>query len=141
MITVRALAAAADIRHAFFTREGGVSEGPFASLNCGFGSGDVPERVAQNRAIATARLGLAAAPLVAVRQRHSAAAIAVEEPWRREEAPLADGLVTHIPGIALGILTAACAPVLFADIRARVVGAAHAGWRGALGGIVEATIS
>ncbi|HZU89149.1 MAG TPA: peptidoglycan editing factor PgeF [Stellaceae bacterium] len=131
----------AGIRHAFFTREGGVSEGPFAALNCGFGSGDAPERVAQNRAIATARLGLAADRLATVRQWHSAVVVTVAEPWRREAAPPADGLVTRIPGLALGVLTADCAPVLFADMRARIIGAAHAGWRGALGGVVEATIA
>lgn len=141
MIVLPALAADAGIRHAFFTREGGVSEGPFAALNCGFGSGDRPERVARNRAIAAARLGLAGDRLVGVRQWHSAAAVIVTRPWRPEEAPAADGLVTRTPGLALGILTADCAPVLLCDPRARVIGAAHAGWRGALGGILEATIA
>jgi YfiH family protein len=146
MITLDALAANAGIRHAFFTRAGGVSEDAFAALNCGFGSGDAPEKVARNRALAAARLGLAADRLVSARQCHGAAALVVERPWRGkerrcEEAPRADGLVTRIPGIALGILTADCAPVLFADAEARVIGAAHAGWRGALGGIIEATIA
>jgi YfiH family protein len=141
MITLDALAEDAGSRHAFFTRAGGVSEGPFAALNCGFGSGDVPEKVARNRALATSRLGLAADRLVTAQQWHSAVAVVVERPWRREEAPRADGLVTRLPGIALGILTADCAPVLLDDADARVIGAAHAGWRGALGGIVEATIA
>jgi YfiH family protein len=141
MITLPALAEDAGIRHGFFTRTGGVSEGAFASLNCGHGSGDVPEKVARNRAIAAARLGLDAARLVGAYQVHSAVALIVERPWPHAEAPRADGLVTRTPGLALGILTADCAPVLFADTRARVVGAAHAGWRGALGGIIEATIA
>ena len=141
MITLAALAEDAAIGHAFFTREGGVSEDAFAALNCGFGSGDLPEKVARNRAIATARLGLAADRLATAYQCHSAAVVVVERPWRHEDAPRVDGLVTRVPGIALGILTADCAPVLFADPRAGVIGAAHAGWRGALGGVIEATVA
>lgn len=135
------LGAHAGIRHAFFTREGGVSEGLFGSLNCGFGSGDAPQRVAANREIAMARLGLPADRLVTVRQIHSAKVVTVERPWRREESPCADGLVTAVPGIALGVLAADCAPILFYDPVARVIGAAHGGWRGALGGVVGATIA
>lgn len=141
MITLPALAEDAAIRHAFFTRQGGVSEAAFAALNCGFGSGDRPERVGQNRAIAADRLGLSADCLVSAYQCHSAAVAVIERPWRPEEAPRADGLVTRVPGLALGILTADCAPVLLAAARARVIGAAHAGWRGALGGVIEATIA
>jgi YfiH family protein len=129
------------VRHAFFTRRGGVSEDHFSSLNCGFGSGDRLEHVARNRAIAMEKLGLPDAPLVTCHQIHSAAAILVEEPWPPAEAPRADGLVTRMRGVALGVLAADCAPVLFADPEAGVVGAAHAGWRGALGGILEATIA
>ncbi|HJU18179.1 MAG TPA: peptidoglycan editing factor PgeF [Stellaceae bacterium] len=138
MITLAALDSAP---HAFFTRRGGVSEAVFASLNCGFGSGDSAERVARNRAIAAARLGLAAARLVTVRQCHSADAVRVEHPWHYEDSPRGDALVTCVPGLALGILTADCAPVLLHDPHAGVIGAAHAGWRGALGGVIEATIA
>jgi len=141
VITSDVLGTDAGIRHAFFTREGGVSEGPFGSLNCGFGSGDAPQRVAANREIAMARLGLRADRLVTVRQIHSARVVTVKRPWRREESPLADGLVTAVPGIALGVLAADCAPILFHDPVARVIGAAHGGWRGALNGVVDATIS
>jgi polyphenol oxidase len=140
-ITLSALRADAGIRRAFFTRQGGVSEGLFSSLNCGFGSGDSAERVARNREIAMDRLGLPAARLVTARQIHSATVVTVEQPWRREESPRADGLVTALPGIALGVLAADCAPILFHDPVARVIGAAHGGWRGALGGIVEATVA
>jgi len=141
MISVDALDAHVGIRHGFFTRAGGVSEGLFGSLNCGFGSGDVPERVARNRAIATEALGLAADRLWTCRQVHSAAIVTVDRPWRRAEAPAADGMVSRVPGVALAVLTADCAPVLFHDPVARVIGAAHAGWRGALRGVVEATIA
>ena len=129
------------VHHAFFTRRGGVSEGHFASLNCGFGSGDRAEHVARNRAIVIERLGLEDERLVTCYQVHGAEAVVVERPWRPAEAPRADGLVTRVPGLALGILAADCAPVLFADPVAGIVGAAHAGWRGARAGIVEATIA
>jgi YfiH family protein len=129
------------VRHAFFTREGGVSGGVFASLNCGFGSADDPENVARNRAIAMDRLGLAADRLVTCYQVHSATVLAVEVPWRREDSPRADGMATTRRGIALGVLAADCAPVLFADPTAGVIGAAHGGWRGALGGVMEATVA
>jgi YfiH family protein len=140
MLTLDVLDSAA-IRHGFFTREGGVSEGMFASLNCGFGSGDDPERVARNRAIAMERLELAEDRLVTCYQIHSARVLKVEVPWRREDSPRADGMVTKEPGIALGVLAADCAPILFADAQARVVGAAHGGWRGTLDGVAEATVA
>jgi polyphenol oxidase len=140
MITLGEIADAG-VRHAFFTRDGGVSEGCFASLNCGFGSGDAADNVARNRAAAMLRLGLPEDRLVTCRQTHSAEIVTVERVWRREAAPRADGLVTRIPGIALGVLAADCAPVLLFDPDSRVVGAAHAGWRGALGGVLEATVS
>jgi YfiH family protein len=139
VITSGALGTDPGIRHAFFTRQGGVSEGLFGSLNCGFGSGDEPQRVAANRAIAMARLGQTSDRLVTVRQIHSARVVVVERPWRREESPTADGLVTAVPRIALGVLAADCAPILFYDPVARVIAAAHGGWRGALGGVVDAT--
>ncbi len=128
------------IRHAFFTREGGASGGLFESLNCGFGSGDAVETVARNRAIAMERLGFSPDCLVTCYQTHSTTVVNVEQHWPRDAAPRADGLVTRGSGIALGILTADCVPILFVDAVARVIGAAHGGWRGALGGIVEATL-
>jgi purine-nucleoside/S-methyl-5'-thioadenosine phosphorylase / adenosine deaminase len=134
------LLGAPGIRHGFFTRDGGVSDGLFASLNCGFGSGDAAERVAENRARAAARLDVQADRLVTCYQIHSADVIAVGAPWRREASPRADGMVTTAPGIALGVLAADCAPVLLADAAARVIGACHAGWRGALTGVVESTV-
>jgi YfiH family protein len=134
------LLAAPGIRHGFFSREGGVSEGLFASLNCGYGSGDDVKRVAENRARAAARLTVAPERLVTCYQIHSAEVVAVETPWPREAAPRADGMVTTAPGLALGVLAADCAPVLLADPSAGVIGACHAGWRGALAGILESTV-
>jgi polyphenol oxidase len=139
VITLSALDADG-IRHGFFTREGGVSDGLFASLNCGFGSSDDAEKVAENRARAMAAIGLAKDRLATCYQIHSPDVVVVGAPWRREDHPRADGMVTKRPGVALGILTADCAPVLFADPAARIVGAAHAGWRGALTGVLEATV-
>lgn len=141
MMTSAAVAAETGIVHGFFTREGGVSEGVYASLNCGLGSDDDPERVRVNRARATKRLGLRPEALATAYQIHSASVGVVDPSWRPDVRPRLDGLVTRTPGIALGILTADCAPVLFADPAAGVVGAAHAGWRGALGGILEATVA
>ena len=141
MITLGPLNALEGVRHAFFTREGGVSEGLFASLNCGLGSGDAPEKVAINRERAMAHLDLAAGALVTCYQIHSPSVIEVEQAWTREDAPKADAMVTAIPRLALGILTADCPPVLFADGGARVIGAAHAGWRGTLSGVLEATVA
>ncbi len=129
------------VRHAFFTREGGVSEGIYASLNCGLGSGDDPARVAENRRRAMGRLGLGPGSLSTLYQVHSAEVVTVDAPFGPGAAPRADAQVTARPGVALGILTADCAPVLFADAEAGVVGAAHAGWRGALAGIVDATVA
>lgn len=141
MITLPVLAGQPGIRHGFFTRRGGVSDGVFRSLNCGFGSGDAEERVVANRAIAMRRFGLPADRLATCRQVHSALAIAAVHPWRRGEAPSADGLVTRVPGLAVGVLAADCAPILLCDPVGGVVGAAHAGWRGALAGIAEATVA
>jgi YfiH family protein len=140
MITLHRLDHAPGIRHAFFTRQGGVSGGFFESLNCGFGSGDASEAVTRNRAIATERLGFSPDRLVTCYQVHSTTVVTVERPWPHNAAPRADGLVASVPGIALGILTADCAPILFADVVANVIGAAHGGWRGALGGIIEAIL-
>jgi YfiH family protein len=140
MITLDVLDDCAGVRHGFFTREGGVSDGLFASLNCGYGSGDDPAKIARNRAIAADRLSLAEDRLITCHQIHSATVLTVTEPWRCEDAPRADGMVTDRPDIALGVLAADCAPVLFADPEAGVIGAAHGGWKGALGGVMEATV-
>jgi YfiH family protein len=128
------------IRHAFFTREGGVSTGLYASLNGGLGSSDDQARVRENRRRMTERLGLPPEALVSLYQLHSAAVLTVERPWGSDR-PKADAMVTKVPGVALGISTADCGPVLFADAGAQVIGAAHAGWRGALSGIIEATVA
>ncbi|MEA2779714.1 MAG: purine-nucleoside/S-methyl-5-thioadenosine phosphorylase / adenosine deaminase [Rhodospirillaceae bacterium] len=141
MIIAHALAQSPRIRHGFFGRTGGVSEGIYASLNCGFGSGDDPDRVAENRARAARHAAVDPASLVTVYQTHSPQVCLVERPWQRDAAPKVDAMVTTRPGIALGILTADCAPVLFADAEAGVVGAAHAGWRGAFDGVIEATVT
>lgn len=134
------LSAHAGMRHAFFTRVGGVSEGLYASLNGGLGSQDAPERVAENRARMCARLGLPPDRLVSLYQVHSAEVVTVEAPFA-EERPKADAMVTRVPGLALGIATADCGPILFADPENGVVGAAHAGWKGALTGVIGATVS
>lgn len=128
------------IRHGFFGRTGGVSEGLYRSLNCGYGSGDDPEAVRENRARATANCGLSSATLCTAYQVHSAEALAVTAPWAREDAPRVDAMVTATSGLALAILTADCVPVLMADREAGVIGAAHAGWRGALSGVLEAAV-
>lgn len=141
MLKARALAALPGIRHGFFTREGGISEGPFASLNCGFGSNDEAGHVAENRRRATMRLGLTGDALCTAYQCHSNRCVTVASPWQRDDAPRADAMVTDRRGIALGILTADCAPVIFADARAGIIGAAHAGWRGALDGVLDATVA
>ena len=139
-ITLGALDRDPSIRHAFFTRRGGVSGGPFASLNCGFGSRDNPVDVERNRTIAAAQLDLVPDRLLNCHQIHGTDIVTVERPWPRTANPRADGMVTVVPGIALGVLAADCAPVLFADPEAGVVGAAHGGWRGALAGVAEATV-
>jgi len=128
------------LRHGFFTRAGGVSTGRYAGLNCGLGSDDDDSAVAENRARAAAALGVAPAALCTAWQVHSADAFVLDAPFPIGNRPKVDALVTRTPGIALGILTADCAPVLFADAGARVIAAAHAGWRGALDGVLEATI-
>jgi YfiH family protein len=129
------------LTHAFFTRQGGVSAGLFAGLNVGLGSSDDPAHVSENRRRAAAALGLPESALVTAYQVHSADVAVVEAPWAAGQGPKVDGLVTATPGLALGILTADCAPVLLADARAGVIGAAHAGWRGAVGGVLDATLA
>ena len=125
-------------RHGFFTRKGGASSGVFASLNCGFGSTDQTDMVAINRTRVAEKLGVSPNSLVTVHQYHSAEVATVEAPLT--ETIKADAMVTATPGLALGIMTADCQPVLFADTHAGVIGGAHAGWKGALGGVLEATI-
>jgi len=139
-LTLGALSGLKGIRHGFFTRVGGVSTGIYASLNVGFGSDDSPDAVRENRARAMRALGLAPDRLVTVHQVHSADVAVVDEPWPHAQAPKADALATRRRGIALGILTADCVPVLFADAEAGVIAAAHAGWKGALGGILDNTV-
>jgi YfiH family protein len=125
-------------RHGFFTRKGGASSGIFAGLNCGFGSTDQSEVVAINRARVADAMGVAEGALITVHQTHSAIALPITGPLTSR--PEADAMVTATQGVALGILTADCQPVLFADARAGVIGAAHAGWKGAKDGILEATL-
>ncbi|SMF46323.1 conserved hypothetical protein [Tistlia consotensis] len=141
MLTTGPLNDLPGIRHAFFTRQGGVSEGIYSSLNCGFGSQDDDAAVAVNRERAMEKIELEGRRLVTVYQHHSADVVRVERPWARGDNPKADALVTKAPGIALGILTADCAPVLLADPEARVIGAAHAGWKGAIGGVLDNTVA
>ncbi|WP_374306015.1 peptidoglycan editing factor PgeF [Methylocella sp.] len=126
------------IAHAFFTREGGVSDGVYASLNGGVGSRDAPEAVAENRLRMAAALGVAPDALLIPYQTHSPDAVIVTGPFA--ERPRCDALVTATPGLAVGVTGADCGMILFAEPQARVVGAAHAGWRGALGGVLEATL-
>jgi YfiH family protein len=128
------------IAHAFFGRRGGVSEGVYASLNCGPGSNDVRDRVMENRRRAMATL-TSDTDLVTLYQVHGADVVTVTEPWPIPRNPKADGLVTNRPGITLGILTADCAPILFTDPEAHVIGAAHAGWGGAIAGVTDSVIA
>jgi YfiH family protein len=128
------------VAHGFLGRRGGVSTGATAGLNVGLGSADDPAAVAENRRLA-AEAVLPGGRLVTAFQVHSAEVVTVSEPWEDDARPHADALVTDRPGLLLGILTADCAPVLFADAQAGVVGAAHAGWKGAIGGVTDATIT
>lgn len=131
----------AGVRHGFFTREGGVSSGLYTSLNCGFGSEDDKVAVAENRARVAAHLGAPKPHVLTPYQVHSAEAVIVDKAQAMEDLPRADALVTREPGLTIGVLSADCAPVLFADPDKRIVGAAHAGWRGAVSGILEATLA
>jgi YfiH family protein len=140
-IEARALAGLAGIRHAFFTRDGGVSPGIYASLNAGVGSNDDPQNVAANRARMAASLGVAPEQFLTCYQIHSPDVVVADTPWSGDARPRADAIVTCRPGLAIGISTADCGPVLFADPEAHIVGAAHAGWRGALAGVTDATIA
>ncbi|WP_309083225.1 peptidoglycan editing factor PgeF [Chelativorans sp.] len=132
---------ASGIKHGFFTRRGGVSAGIFESLNVGLGSSDLPDAVRENRRRVAASMDVPVEHLVTVHQCHSPDVVVVDGPIPQDARPNADAIVTRQPGLALGVLAADCGPVLFADPEARVIGAAHAGWKGALTGVVENTIS
>ena len=139
-LSASSLSAVDGVSHGFFTRQGGVSGGVYASLNCGPGSRDDAANVTENRARVAELLGAEPSRLITVFQKHSADAMVADRPWKDGKMPEADAIVTAKPGLAIGILTADCAPVLLCDGEARVIGAAHAGWRGALSGIIEATV-
>jgi hypothetical protein len=128
------------IRHAFFTRAGGVSDGLYASLNGGVGSRDAADKVAENRARMAAALGVEPHRFLTAYQIHSPNVVVAEAAWTGETRPRADAIVTRMRSLAIGVTTADCGPILFADPQAGVIGAAHAGWRGALTGVVEATV-
>jgi hypothetical protein len=131
----------AGFAHGFFTREGGVSQGIYASLNGGLGSDDDLAHVTENRTRMAETLGVEPSNLLSLYQIHSPDVVTVTTPWPVADRPKADGMVTKIAGIALGIGTADCGPVLFIDPHARVIGACHAGWKGALGGVIESTLN
>lgn len=141
MLQAASLGTLAGIRHGFFDRSGGVSRGIYASLNGGLGSDDAPANVAENRARMAQALGVGPERLVTPYQIHSPDVATVDAPWNPEQRPRADALVTRTPKLALGVSTADCGPLLFADTEARVIGAAHAGWRGAFTGVIEATVA
>jgi YfiH family protein len=141
LLAAENLSRTSNIAHGFFTCEGGVSNGIYASLNCGPGSNDSRGAVLENRRIALSALAHQKdTKLVTLYQIHSADAVCVDVPWSIDNPPRADAMATRAPAIALGILTADCAPVLLADAEAGVIGAAHAGWRGALAGVIESVI-
>lgn len=140
MISLGILGDLDGINHGFLTRHGGVSEGVYASLNCGIGSNDEADRVRENRSRALSMAGLAESQLATCYQTHSPNVVVVESAWPDDDRPQADAMVTKRRGVALGILSADCVPVLFADPQAGIVGAAHAGWRGALTGVLQATV-
>lgn len=140
MITAESLRGYPGVRHGFFTREGGVSAGGYASLNCSASTGDDLAKVNQNRTRVAGMLGVAPENLVTAKQVHGISVAEVTRPFAGA-LPEHDALVTREPGLALGVLTADCAPVLFSDFTAGVVGVAHAGWRGAYDGVIEATVA
>jgi YfiH family protein len=128
-------------RHGFFTREGGVSTGPYSSLNCSFSGADERNNVLQNRARVATAMGVAPENLLGLKQVHGTKVVTLHDGWDIGAGPEADAMVTASPGFALGIITADCAPVLFSNRAGTVVGAAHAGWRGAVAGILEAVVA
>jgi YfiH family protein len=129
------------VRHGFFTREGGISTGVYAMLNGGIGSRDAPDNVRENRARMATALRVPPDRLLTAYQVHSAEAVILDRPWPLDERPRADAVVTNTPGLAVAITTADCGPILLADAGARVIAAAHAGWRGALGGVLESAVA
>ena len=133
------LSAIPGLRHAFFTREGGVSGGIYEGLNGGLGSGDDAAAVAENRRRMAAQMGVAPDRFLSLHQIHSPDAVVATGPWSGDK-PRADALVTRTEGLAIGVTAADCGPILFVDPAARVIGAAHAGWKGALTGIIESTV-
>jgi polyphenol oxidase len=135
------LSAIPGLRHAFFTRDGGVSDGIYADLNGGLGSNDDPANVRENRRRMAAQMGVTPEHFLSVWQIHSPDAVVASEPWENASRPRADAIVTRTEGLAIGITAADCGPILFVDPNARVIGAAHAGWKGALTGIVESTVA
>jgi purine-nucleoside/S-methyl-5'-thioadenosine phosphorylase / adenosine deaminase len=141
MLQAALLAKLPGIHHAFFTRSGGVSQGVYATLNGGTGSSDAPDKVAENRSRMAAALGVAPGCLLTAYQIHSPDVVVAEQPWTQDSRPRADAIVTRVPRLAIGVSTADCGPLLFADDEAGVIGAAHAGWRGAFSGVVEATVA
>ena len=141
MLQSRLLSDLSQIRHGFFTRTGGVSDGIYESLNGGVGSKDTPGKVAENRARMAAALGVTPDRFLTPYQIHSPEVVVANEPWAPGDRPRADAVVTRIPRLAIGVSTADCGPLLFADTQAGVIGAAHAGWRGALTGVIEATVA
>ena len=134
------LSAIPGLRHAFFTREGGVSDGIYAGLNGGIGSNDDPANVRENRRRMADQMGVAPEHFLSVHQIHSPDVVVATGPWPGQVRPRADAIITCTEGIAIGVTTADCGPILFADPSARVIGAAHAGWKGALTGVLESTI-
>ena len=140
MLQAALLSKLAGIRHAFFTREGGVSKGVYESLNGGTGSRDDPAKVAENRTRMASALGVSADHLLTPYQIHSPDVVVAKAPWTPANRPHADAVVTHVRGLAIGVSKADCGPLLFADRQASVIGAAHAGWRGAFTGVIEATV-
>ena len=140
VIRSKTLSMLPEIEHGFFTRKGGISTGVYASLNCGYESGDKEENISENRRLVSKCLSIRPNSLISAYQVHGSDVVTVEKPWRRNKAPKADGMVTNRKGIALGVLTADCAPVLFADQTQGIIGACHAGWRGALNGIIHSTV-
>ena len=141
MLQAASLSKLARIRHGFFTRGGGVSRGVYASLNGGVGSNDAPDKVAENRARMATALGVPPDHLLTAYQIHSSEVAVVDKPWSPQNRPRADAIATRTPHLAIGVSTADCGPLLFADTQARVIGAAHAGWRGAFTGVIEAVIA
>jgi YfiH family protein len=141
MLQALLLSELAGVRHGFFTRSGGVSHGVYATLNGGTGSNDVPGNVAENRARMAIALGVTPDRFLTAYQIHSPDVVVVEEPWTHDRRPHADAIVTRLPRLAIGVSTADCGPLLLADAEAHVIGAAHAGWRGALAGVIEAAIA